>query len=160
MMMQGESRNGKEINWQEFQTKLLESDQVARLVVVNNKFARVIMKRPGAGGFENAPRASGIGAGGDPNVQAGGLGSMGTPNMGGIPGMAPGSGGGDPNSSQSQWYEDKSDKFNNQAGSMDGVDMQGGQRGGVSGPRLGAPPGPGPAILILLRHWLRGELRA
>ena len=105
MMMQGESRNGKEINWQEFQTKLLESDQVARLVVVNNKFARVIMKRPGAGGLENPPRASGSGAGRDPNAQPG------------SPGMSGGMGGGvggmgmmhepNPVTGCSQWEERK-----------------------------------------------------
>ena len=45
--MQGDTRNGKEINWQEFCTKYLESGEVARIVVVNNKTARVIMRRAG-----------------------------------------------------------------------------------------------------------------
>ncbi|KAG5188027.1 cell division protease ftsH [Tribonema minus] len=35
-----------EISWQEFQTKLLESGEVERIVVVNNKVARVLLRRP------------------------------------------------------------------------------------------------------------------
>ena len=51
LVMQGDNRNGKEINWQEFCTKYLESGEVARIVVVNNKTARVIMKRGGMPGM-------------------------------------------------------------------------------------------------------------
>jgi AFG3 family protein len=41
---------GKEINWQEFCTSLLESGEVARIVVVNNKTARVVLRRRGEAG--------------------------------------------------------------------------------------------------------------
>jgi AFG3 family protein len=41
-MMIPDSR-GHEINWHDFQTKLLETGKVARIVVVNNKLARVIL---------------------------------------------------------------------------------------------------------------------
>jgi len=41
---------GKEINWQEFCTSLLESGEVARIVVANNKTARVVLRRRGEAG--------------------------------------------------------------------------------------------------------------
>jgi hypothetical protein len=41
--MQGS--NGKEISWQEFCTTLLESGEVARIIVVNGRTARVVLSR-------------------------------------------------------------------------------------------------------------------
>jgi AFG3 family protein len=49
---------GKEINWQEFCTSLLESGEVARIVVVNNKTARVVLRRRGEAGPERAAGSS------------------------------------------------------------------------------------------------------
>lgn len=44
-----ESRHGKEISWQEFQTQLLESGQVDRLIVANKSIARVMVRQTPAG---------------------------------------------------------------------------------------------------------------
>ncbi|KAH8074660.1 metalloendopeptidase [Aureococcus anophagefferens] len=46
--------SGTEINWQEFATVLLESGEVDRIIVTNNKVAEVLL-RPGAGGAVGAP---------------------------------------------------------------------------------------------------------
>ena len=45
MLRGGDGSMGKEINWQEFVSELLESGQVARIVVVNNRIARVVMHK-------------------------------------------------------------------------------------------------------------------
>jgi len=44
----------KEISWQEFQSHVLESGQVERLIVSNKKIAKVVMRAPVAKDNENA----------------------------------------------------------------------------------------------------------
>jgi hypothetical protein len=41
-----ENSKGKEISWQDFQKQLLESGQVDRIIVANNKHARVVLRQP------------------------------------------------------------------------------------------------------------------
>ena len=48
-----ESRHGKEISWQEFQSQLLESGQVDRLIVANKSIARVMVRQAPAGGRQD-----------------------------------------------------------------------------------------------------------
>ncbi|CAJ1958678.1 unnamed protein product [Cylindrotheca closterium] len=50
-------KNGKEINFVEFRNQLLESGQIEKIEVVNNKMARVVLK-PGSKGIPTSPFGS------------------------------------------------------------------------------------------------------
>jgi hypothetical protein len=49
-----QKKQTKEISWQEFQSHVLESGQVERLIVSNKKIAKVVMRAPVAKDNENA----------------------------------------------------------------------------------------------------------
>jgi len=58
-MLSGDVKSGREITWQEFQSQLLETGQVDRIIVTNKNVARVILRRPLDG---SAPDGSGNGS--------------------------------------------------------------------------------------------------
>ncbi|KAJ1430206.1 P-loop containing nucleoside triphosphate hydrolase protein [Ochromonadaceae sp. CCMP2298] len=67
-LLSEESRAGREISWQDFQTQLLEGGLVDRIVVTNKNIARVILRPAGMGMGMGGSGMGGVGMGQESNA--------------------------------------------------------------------------------------------